>query len=92
MKHKLKDEKVTDNINQSLLPTNIGARSYFKRIQKYVSNENEVFIVERNRYYINKEIINKYNSFIKICSQGILEDKKNKYYWWTKDIYYNSYL
>ena len=39
MKHKLKDEKVTDNINQTLLPTNIGARSYFKRIQKYVSNE-----------------------------------------------------
>ena len=38
MKHKLKDEKVTDNINQSLLPTNIGARSYFKRVQKYVSN------------------------------------------------------
>ena len=35
----MKDEKVTDNINQTLLPTNIGARSYFKRIQKYVSNE-----------------------------------------------------
>ena len=38
MKHKLKDEKVTDNINQSLLPTNIGVRSYFKRVQKYVNN------------------------------------------------------
>ena len=39
MKNKLKDEKITSNINKTLLPPNIGARSYFKRIQKCVSNE-----------------------------------------------------
>ena len=39
MKNKLKDEKITSNINKTLLPSNIGARSYFKRIQKCVSNE-----------------------------------------------------
>ena len=38
MKNKLKGEKITNNVNKTLLPSNIGARSYFKRVQKYVSN------------------------------------------------------
>jgi len=38
LKNKLKDEKITNNVNKTLLPSNIGARSYFKRVQKYVSN------------------------------------------------------
>ena len=41
-----------------------------------ISYQNEVYILGKDRFYLNKEMIDKYNSFIKICSLGILIDKK----------------
>ena len=41
-----------------------------------ISYQNEVYILGKDRFYLNKEMIDKYNSFIKICSFGILIDKK----------------
>ena len=38
--------------------------------------QNEVFIIGGNRYYLNKNYINKFNTYLKICSQGILIDKQ----------------
>ena len=41
------------------------------------SNENEeVFIVGKNRYYLNKKSISIYNKFMRTCNLGILLDKK----------------
>ena len=41
------------------------------------SNENEeVFIVGKNRYYLNKNSISIYNKFMRTCNLGILLDKK----------------
>jgi glycosyltransferase involved in cell wall biosynthesis len=41
-----------------------------------ISYQNEVYVLGKDRFYLNKEMIDKYNKYIKICSLGILTDKK----------------
>ena len=46
-----------------------------KNFDKSDENE-EIFVVGKNRYYLNKKAISLYNKYMRICNLGILKDKR----------------